>query len=674
MADKLTIELQPSGPSFSPGQEVTIKITRPPQKKTGQFRYTIEIEDGLLNFQDATLTESDKKAQLDKDDHAITGTWTLPNAAGEYWATAIAQNFSSDKKLEGEPWYGTVDVTVVSKPALPPVPKDQGVSVTLRRTVSPLTDDVALWVVIRATTERIAFANYSKFMDLVLCQGMGNDTFGRLKNTRFLPYNDTEAYRLLKVATEAFLMANCGVPLRAGDEFADITSLLNSILDNDIRENLRQELENKFQNANLGEFNLDALEGLWDVYLETVEGRSEISSFLNAARADETITNEIYDVPSLKLGPQNITNTLPYLAQIRNKLPELGIADEVFADADLPRGCHNIIRRKLNRPCLLELIWSYWHEEGMLVQSMNAISLRFQNVRSPGNGNPLAMMEIDPLRPLNNIIWGYIQDEQHRLTVLRRIYEYDHHYGLPLVGKAVPEFRPADSRSKFLEAFHNLLYVTAIFFKEDDDTTVIADAFPVLHALKEVHFLLAEGAHNQFGDLPSTARQEMLMQQWILARPEFREFLPTRISVAYPEPWMNRVDAMKAVQGWTDTSVLHFRNLGMFGERALLSIRYSNWGSIEDPVHAHNWARFWRAELQGYIHAYRAVTGVDLTAEITDSQQEGARYAPPSVHLLRRMEAQRRNLPAAGGRMISTGSGAQPTRRSTQLAVPKRSR
>jgi len=40
---------------------------------------------------------------------------------------------------------------------------------------------------------------------------------------------------------------------------------------------------------------------------------------------------------------------------------------------------------------------------------------------------------------------------------------------------------------------------------------MIADAFPVLNALREVHLLLAEGAHNQYGDLPWTARHEMLM-------------------------------------------------------------------------------------------------------------------------------------------------------------------
>ena len=60
------------------------------------------------------------------------------------------------------------------------------------------------------------------------------------------------------------------------------------------------------------------------------------------------------------------------------------------------------------------------------------------------------------------------------------------------------------------------------------------------------------------------------MQQWMLARPEIREFLPTRVMVAYPEPWMDRVDAMKKLQGWTDTSVLHFRDLGVFGEQILL--------------------------------------------------------------------------------------------------------
>jgi hypothetical protein len=275
----------------------------------------------------------------------------------------------------------------------------------------------------------------------------------------------------------------------------------------------------------------------------------------------------------------------------------------------------------------------------MLVQSMNAITRRFQNVRS-GPGDPLSNLEIDPLRPLNNLIWGYTQDEQHRLSVVRRNYEYDHHYGVRLAGRAIREFRPADSRSKFLEAFHFLLRLCSAFFRQDDDTTVKADAFPVLNALKEVHLILSQGAHNQFGDLPSTARVEMMMQQWLLARPEFREFLPTRVMVAYPEPWMDRVDAMKKLQEWTDTSVMHFRNLAIFGEQLLLSIRYGNWSDIYEPTPAFNWTRFWRPQIQGYIHGYRAATGIDLAGEQRDPVAEGTL---PSILLRRRLDQQMRS-------------------------------
>ena len=322
------------------------------------------------------------------------------------------------------------------------------------------------------------------------------------------------------------------------------------------------------------------------------------------------------------------------------KLPDIAIKLTPFEiTTEKVSQCFGILQEKLTNPCLLELIWSYWHEEGMLVQTMNAITRRFQNVRAPALSDALANLEIDPLRPLNNLLWGYLQDEQHRLSVVRRNYEYDHHYGLRLEGRAVDNPRTADTRSKFLEAFNHLLRLCTAFFRQDDDTTVKADAFPVLHALKELHLILSEGAHNQFGDLPSTARIEMLMQQWLLARPEFREFLPTRIMVAYPEPWMDRVDAMKKLQGWTNTSVLDFRNLAMFGEQILLSIRYGHWSDVQDPIQALNWARFWRPQVQGYIHAYRATTGVDLTAETVTSEVDAT---PPSILLKRRLAAQQR--------------------------------
>jgi hypothetical protein len=310
---------------------------------------------------------------------------------------------------------------------------------------------------------------------------------------------------------------------------------------------------------------------------------------------------------------------------------------------------------------MLELIWSYWHEEGMLVQTMNAIALRFQNRRGPADRDPLANLEIDSLRPLNNLIWGFIQDEYNRLTVQRRAYEYDHHYGLKIIGKAVPELRSADSRSKFIEAFHNLLYRAALFYREDADTTVIADGFPLLNSLREVHLLLAEGAHNQFGDLPWTSRAEMLMMQWLLARPEMREFLRGRAMVPYQEPWMGQVDTMKKLQSWTDTSITHFRNLAVYGEQILLSVRYGDWLEINDQERAKTWARYWRPEIQGYIHAYLAATGVDLSEEIVDTRRGAIRYVQPSTLLRERLAAQgsQRSLPPAsvGGTLAAGGIG-----------------
>jgi hypothetical protein len=347
--------------------------------------------------------------------------------------------------------------------------------------------------------------------------------------------------------------------------------------------------------------------------------------------------------------------TLPYLDLVFQTLTPYQLVNAPRIRQNQVSLCEGVIRHKLTHPCFVELIWSYWHEEGMLVQTMKAIAWRFQNRHGPADRDPLAMIEIDPLRPLSNLIWGYIQDEQHRLTIPRRVYEYDHHYGITMLGKAVPQVRGVDSRSKFIEAFHNLLYLCAIFYKEDDDTTVIADGFPILNALREVHLVLTQGAHNQYNDLPWTARQEMLMEEWLLARPEFREYLPRRIMVDYPESWMQSVESMKTLQGWTDTSVLHFRDLGVFGERILLSIRFRDWPGEIYKETAANWARYWRPEIQGYTHAYRAVTGVDLTDRVDTTM--------PSELLVRRLPRIVQDVLARG-----PARAGLPARRAGQLA------
>jgi hypothetical protein len=300
------------------------------------------------------------------------------------------------------------------------------------------------------------------------------------------------------------------------------------------------------------------------------------------------------------------------------------------------------ITEDVREPAFIELIWSYWLEEGMLVQAINAISLRFQNKRGPGDRDPLVNLEIHYLRPIANVLWGYIQDEDHRLTVARRAYEYEHEYGLPLVGKAIPQLRPADRRSKFLEAFHSLLHQAAVFYERRSNLTVRADGFPLLNSLREVHLILAEGAHNQFRDLPWTARVEMLIQQWLLSRPEIHNFLGGRQAVPYAEPWMGPVDNLRRLLGWGDTPVTNFRDLAVNGEKILLSIRFGDWSDVNNEEEARGWAELWKPEVQRYLHAYQSVTGVDLTSMSADRQMARQINAvPPSILLQQRLARQK---------------------------------
>ena len=334
---------------------------------------------------------------------------------------------------------------------------------------------------------------------------------------------------------------------------------------------------------------------------------------------------------------------LPYLAErIREMFPTASL-EELVKSADKSPFCSEILVHRFTCPCMIELIWSYWHEEGMLVQAMAAVALRFQNRALPGGHRGLAQLTLGPLRPLSNLLWGYVQDDQpNRLSVFRRAHEYDHQYGLRLVGKALSEFQPTDSRSKFLEAFHSLLHTTAQFYRQYDNKMIVADAFPVLNALKEVHLILAHGADNQFGDLPWTARVEMLVQQYLLARHELREFLGGRPMVPYREAWMAQVDQIKSLLGWTDVSVTHFNDLARYGEQLLLSIRYGNWmGKPSSPSDspsqmAKNWAVDWREEVQGYVHAYRVVTGIDLS-DVSTMARADQRAIQPSALLAQRL-------------------------------------
>jgi hypothetical protein len=506
----------------------------------------------------------------------------------------------------------------------------QPVAVTMQRAAVPPTPSQALWTLIRQSTNALSFQNYQAFMEQVLCRTSPVDdsdapfppkelSLSRPQVSRQLPWRlpfpGVEPYRQVKAATEVFVMLNCGVPfhrfMEHDEKYPKHWFLSPTQQWSDTQLDFGAEMQD------------EAIRYNWPVTPRDI--RRAWEQLLAQGKAAEA-------------GLPRQFSTILYLALVRANLPDVhvspgGLHLSPQAAQELDRGaitCMGILHEKLANPCFVELLWNYWQEEAGLVQTMNAISWRFQNRRGVGDRDPLASLEIDPLRPLSNFLWGYIQDEEHRLSVVRRAYEYAHEYGITLLGKAVPEIRGADNRSRFIESLHNLLHLCSIFYKEDDDTTVVADGFPLLNALKEVHLLLTQGAANQYGDLPWTARLEMLMQQWLLARPEFRDFLPRRIMVDYPEEWMSSVETMKALQGWNSASVLHFRDLAVFGEQIVLSIRFQAWPSIIEAQDAANWARYWRPEIQGYIYAYRAVTGMDVT--------ERPDATAPSLLLRQRMQ------------------------------------
>jgi hypothetical protein len=471
---------------------------------------------------------------------------------------------------------GLLDAELSEGYRVPPQRVTGDMRVTLRQPDLESTTDQALWVAIRDRTRVIGFEGYSRFIDRVLCDDEASDDERVHLRQRTEPARlafGGDAYQLLKVATEAFLVLNCGI--------------MNGI---------------------------------------------DRQLYRPGEQAERLNAHDDYDEIARKLG-EYLSGGLPY---IRTVLRGLGV-ERPERHLGSPF-CDTLLSGRPFDPCMLELIWSYWHEEGMLVQAMNTVCLRFQN-KLAGDSTALSQLELSPLRPLSNLLWGYIQDEPFRLSVARRAYEYSHHYGISLLGKAVPQLRPADDRSKFLEAFHSLLRQVAVFYKEDADTTVIADGFPLLNSLQEVHLLLAEGAQNQFRDLPWTARVEMLIQKWLLSRREIQDFLRGRAMVPYKEPWMGPVDSLRRLLGWGDTAVTYFRDLGVYGEQILLSIRYGNWMEVNEQDRPKNWARYFQPEIQGYLHAYRAATGVDLG--VRASGHERVDSTPPSILLERRLARQR---------------------------------
>jgi hypothetical protein len=501
----------------------------------------------------------------------------------------------------------TVGAPLVAAPSVPPAQNGSGpTEVTLTRGTVPDSDEQALWMAIRNRTDAIGFDKYTAFIERLF----GSSTDDPAATDRWTPTTHgvptlaqrrqelrdrpnifgSDAYQLLVHATRAFLLVQGGIVIKP----ASSPNAPDSISDPD--------------------------------------PIPEEELFLGRPVTYEQARATLNTYLSRRIGSVDGV-ALPYLKRILDALIVDGF-DE------LPYG-GGVLEERFKAPALMELIYLYWAgEESGVFQTMNAIAMRFQNKRR-GDKDPLAELELSPLRGLGNLLWGFIQTESHRISLVRRAQEYRHEYGLELRGKAVRDIYPADDRCQFIEAFHHLIYQADVFFKEDADTTLVSDGFRLLNSLKQVHLILAQGAHNQYGDMPYEARAELLVTQFILSRPELREFLRGRTMVPYRERWMPPVDSMKQLQGWTTDSVSHFRDLGDFSEKLCLSIRCGDWTSVDNQEIARGWARYFKSAIQGYIHAYFCVTGVDLTRVPTDQQHEDERYRQPSEHLAARLLAQR---------------------------------
>ena len=217
------------------------------------------------------------------------------------------------------------------------------------------TPDLPLWDHIKRATKALSFDNYARFMDYLFCASSDD---GRTKHPDSwhtvreaigsnyqgfgadLPFPDIHAYRVLKAATEEFMRVNCGVAYNPSQG---------------------RGLERRYLRA----FGLED-----DTSLETLWGE--------------------YVYPD---------GVIPYLRAVQKSLPDVDLVNGNYRDSKKAELCDAILRSKLEHPCMLELIWSYWHEEGMLVQTMNSISRRFQNRQGPAEVDPLANLAIDPLAP-----------------------------------------------------------------------------------------------------------------------------------------------------------------------------------------------------------------------------------------------------------------------------------
>jgi hypothetical protein len=263
-------------------------------------------------------------------------------------------------------------------------------------------------------------------------------------------------------------------------------------------------------------------------------------------------------------------------------------------------------------------------EMAMLDQGMKLICRRFQNLKTPSVRNQLENFEVSHLRPLSNLLWGYINDDGNRVSLNRRVLEYKHQYGLEVSGTAIKKMDAIDIRSTFLEQFHQFLNKLHLYYQEESNRDIKPNAYPIKYITEDLQRILQSGAHNQFSDLTIATRTDFMTIQWILSRPEMKHFINSREEIGYKEEWMGTMEALRNMQGWGNDDLNSYYECAVRGERLLLAIRYSNsitthsMENLEEKVK--NWARDIKEDVMIYTHAYLSITGVDLSKSGSSTQ------------------------------------------------------
>ncbi len=469
--------------------------------------------------------------------------------------------------------------------------------VTMERTESRATPDLALWETIRERSKAIGFEHYRNYIRRVLKLNRDELQFGGLsRRLGELGARGVGAYQTLRDFTELFVLSECG--WTTDTEFD------------------RRGIEREFRP--------------------------------DRERSDQ-VERRLGEYMDPKNSLPHIDRVLPYIARVVD-------AADPWIDPKCPE-VDALRSRVFRQPLFLEL----WHEmcleHGTLMRTMDAISARFQNIYNSGENDGLSNYESSPLRPLSDFFWGWINNESSRLNARRRIQEYKHQYGPSALDGAASGVEAADVRTAFPDAFINLMSLCEAFYWEDSQTTVIADAFPVLFGLRQVHQILAMGAGNTAPQLTFAARVETLMMQLMLAQPELRAFLRIREMVPYDEDWQASVDAMIDLQGWKQPLISQHNDCAKFGERILLSIRLADW-TVGTEDNARNWLREHREAIHRFMYAQRAISSSDpVSAKVWPARAALTLDKRPAIS-----GRQQRAHP-------ELGFGAQPGQRLAQNSV-----